>query len=200
MSGLVYVCLGLGLASALVGGVFQSFSDFVMRGLIRAAPAGGMESMQQLNRTVFRSVFLALFFALVPATGALAVYAWFSVTGSTRVLLVAAAIVYLLLVFVVTAAGNVPMNRRLDGLAHTSAEGHAYWTTYGRVWTWWNHLRTLGSVVTAVCLLLASVQLAAGSAMPAAESLPETSHANPEPGTKNPGGLRRVVGPSSHRA
>lgn len=55
MSWVVYTCLGLGLGAALVGGVFQSFSDFVMRGLMLAEPAGGMESMQQLNRTVFRS-------------------------------------------------------------------------------------------------------------------------------------------------
>ena len=158
---MVYVCLALGLASALVGGVFQSFSDFVMKGLILAEPAGGMESMQQLNRTVYRSVFLTTFMALVPATIAFAIYAWLKLSGSAQVLIIAAAVVYLLFVFVVTAAGNVPMNQQLDGLAHTSAAGHAYWASYGRVWTWWNHLRTLGSVVTAVCLLLASVQLAA---------------------------------------
>jgi len=159
----VYACLALGLASALVGGVFQSFSDFVMRGLVEAAPAAGMESMQQLNRTVYRSVFLTTLLGLVPATGAMALYAWLQLSGSPRVLIVAAAIVYVLLVFAVTAAGNVPMNNHLEALAHTSAEGHAYWATYGRVWTWWNHVRTIGSVATAALLLMASVQLAAAS-------------------------------------
>ena len=161
MKGVVFACLGLGLAAALVGGVFQSFSDFVMKGLILAEPAGGMEAMQQLNRTVFRSVFLATFLALVPATIALAVYGGFRLSGSPRMLVIAAAIVYVIFVFGVTAAGNVPMNEQLDGLAHTSAEGHAYWAVYGRVWTWWNHLRTLGSVVVAACLLIAAVQIAA---------------------------------------
>lgn len=164
MSWAVYACLFLGLASALVGGVFQSFSDFVMRGLLEAAPAGGMESMQQLNRTVYRSAFLTTFLALVPATGAMAFYAWLRLSGSPQVLIVAAAVVYVLLVFVVTAAGNVPMNEQLDALGHTSAEGHAYWATYGRVWTWWNHLRTLGSVATAALFLVAAVQLASRTA------------------------------------
>ena len=36
----VYACLTIGLFTALVGGVFQAFSDFVMSGIIRAAPAG----------------------------------------------------------------------------------------------------------------------------------------------------------------
>lgn len=160
-SWVVYACLGLGLASALVGGVFQSFSDFVMRGLLLADPAGGMESMQQLNRTVYRSAFLATFMALVPATISFAAYAFFRLSGPGRGFVIAAAVIYVLLVFVVTAAGNVPMNEHLDGLASTSAEGQSYWITYGRVWTWWNHARTLGSVFTAVCFLLAAVSFAA---------------------------------------
>ena len=49
MSWPVYACLGLGLLAALVGGVLQSFSDFVMKGLLQAQSAGGMESMQQLR-------------------------------------------------------------------------------------------------------------------------------------------------------
>lgn len=157
--GLVYACLAVGLAAALVGGVFQSFSDFVMRGLVLAAPAGGMESMQHINRTVFRSVFLASFLALVPVTIGFAIYAGLRLEGPARSLLLAAAVVYVLSVFVVTVGGNVPMNERLDGLEHTAAEGHRYWAHYGRVWTWWNHVRTVGSVVTAVCYLLAAVSI-----------------------------------------
>lgn len=156
---LIYACLAVGLAAALVGGVFQSFSDFVMRGLLLAAPGGGMESMQHINRTVFRSVFLTTFLALVPVTVGFAIYAGLRLEGPAKGLLIAAAVVYVLSVFVVTAAGNVPMNEKLDGLEYTVAEGHRYWAHYGRVWTWWNHVRTLGSVVTAALYLLAAVSL-----------------------------------------
>ena len=72
----VYACLTIGLFTALVGGVFQAFSDFVMAGLIRAAPAGGIDSMQQINRTVFRSAFLAITLALAPIMLAASLYAW----------------------------------------------------------------------------------------------------------------------------
>ncbi|MEL7541793.1 MAG: anthrone oxygenase family protein [Pseudomonadota bacterium] len=155
----VYVCLFLGVSAALVGGVFQSFSDFVMAGLTRAAPAGGIESMQQLNRTVFRSLFIATFLALVPASILFALYAWFSFSGLPQRLIIFAAIIYLPLVFLVTAFGNVPMNEKLDKMDHTSMEAADYWQTYGRAWTRWNTIRTIGSIVTAGCYLFAAVSI-----------------------------------------
>jgi len=151
-----YICLALGLASALVGGVFQAFSDFVMRGLLGAAPAAGIETMQHINRTVMKSGFLTTFIALAPATIVLAVYAVLRLEGQVRALLIAAAILYVVAVFLVTIAGNVPMNERLDAMVHTSTEAADYWQTYGKVWTRWNHVRTLGSILTAACLVLAA--------------------------------------------
>ena len=158
-SWVVYACLAVGLASALTGGVFQAFSDFVMRGLILAQPAGGIESMQQINRTVFRSVFIATFVGLVPVTVAFAGYALLKLSGPAQMLIIVAAVIYVVLVFLVTGLGNVPMNQKLDGLAYASTEAQAYWATYGRVWTRLNHVRTLGCVGTAVCFLLAAVSL-----------------------------------------
>nr|WP_070958737.1 anthrone oxygenase family protein [Hyphomonas sp. Mor2] len=154
---IVYACLILGISSALVAGVLQSFSDFVMRGLQRAAPAGGIESMQQLNRTVYRSIFLTTFMLMVPVTIAFAIFAWFNLQGLPQRLIIGAAIVYVPSVFVVTAAGNVPMNERLDKLDHTSREAAEYWRTYGRIWSMWNTIRTIGAIVTSGAYLLAAV-------------------------------------------
>jgi uncharacterized membrane protein len=154
---LILVCMALGLSSALVAGVFLAFSDFVMRGLIAAEAGGGIDSMQQLNRTVMRSVFLTTFLALVPATIGMAGYAWLKLSGPGQALLIAAAVIYVVTVFLVTVAGNVPMNERLDTFAHASADAQTYWLTYGRVWTWWNHVRTGGSILTAVCFMWAAV-------------------------------------------
>lgn len=156
---IIYVCLILGLSSALVAGVLQSFSDFVMRGLQRAAPAGGIESMQQLNRTVYRSFFLTSFILLVPVTIGFAIYALLNVHGLPQRLIIGAALVYVPTVFIVTAAGNVPMNERLDKLDHNSIEAAEYWCTYGRVWSMWNTIRTIGAIVTSSAYLLAAVSL-----------------------------------------
>ncbi|MBI1185889.1 MAG: DUF1772 domain-containing protein [Alphaproteobacteria bacterium] len=157
---IVYVCLFLGLSSALVAGVFQSFSDFVMSGLVRARPAGGIEVMQHINRTVFRSVFLFTFLALAPVSIAAAVYAGFAIEGAAQRFVIAAAIIYIITAFLVTVAGNVPMNNRLDRLDAASAEGAAYWRIYGRTWTRWNHVRMIGSLATAGCYLFAALALA----------------------------------------
>lgn len=153
---LLNLCLVLGLISALVAGVFQSFSDFVMAGLARAAPAGGMESMQHINRTVFRSVFLTSFLALVPVTVVFSLLVAMRADGTGRWLVMGSTAIYVVSVFLVTVARNVPMNKKLDQMDHTDPDAARYWQTYVRSWTRWNHVRTAGSVVTAGGFLLAA--------------------------------------------
>lgn len=60
-----------------------------------------------------------------------------------------------------TMFGNVPMNKKLERLDHTSSEAEAYWLEYGRVWTRLNHVRSLGSILTAGLYLIAAVMLIA---------------------------------------
>lgn len=156
----VYACLFIGLNAALVGGVFQSFSDFVMRGLLQGAAASGVESMQGINRTVFRSLFLTTFFVLVPLTLAIAYVALTQLDGGAQRFIVFGTIIYVALVFVVTIVGNVPMNERLAKLPAASSEAAEYWKTYGRNWTRWNHVRTIGSIVTSGSYFFAMLTLA----------------------------------------
>ncbi|MEM1403835.1 MAG: anthrone oxygenase family protein [Pseudomonadota bacterium] len=150
-------CLcALALVSALVGGVFQSFSDFVMRGLGGAEGDAGMLAMQQINVTVMRSLFLTSFFLLVPGLAA-AVWAASNQSSALFHWVLGAAIVYFVGVVLVTVLGNVPMNNRLDQLiSEGEREDTAeYWQLYLVRWTRWNHLRTLASAATAFLLLAA---------------------------------------------
>ena len=157
----IYASLALGLSSALVAGVFQAFSDFVMPALVRTRPEGAIEAMQMINRTVFRSVFLVMLLGLTPLSLGFAAYAYFNLSGAAQVWIMIGAVIYVVAVFLVTMLGNVPMNNRLDNMPFAAADTATYWQTYGRVWTGWNHVRTLGSLVTATCFLVASVTLAA---------------------------------------
>lgn len=144
---------GVALATALVAGVFLTFSDFLMRSLRRASPAAGAEAMQVLNREVYASVFMVLLLGLVPVTALLGAYgAW-----AGRPLLMAGAGAYLLGVFAVTAAGNVPMNKRLDALPTGGPEAQRYWPTYVRGWLRWNHLRSLSATASAAAFAAAAV-------------------------------------------
>lgn len=180
-------CLCFGFAAALMAGVFLSFSDFVMAGLIRSKPASGIESMQQLNRTVFRSVFLTTFLLLVPLTVGFALYVASGAAGAGRTYVIAAAVTYFLFVFGVTVVGNVPMNNRLDEMQPDSNEAASYWKTYADVWTRWNHVRTLGATVTAVLFLCAAT--AFGSATPR-----DNAMSTPETGTTSVGAGVAVTG------
>ena len=152
-------CLSAALVSAWTAGVFQSFSDFIMRGLVAAGTTAGMPAMQGLNRTVLRSFFLTGFFALVPATLGLAIHAWSALDGIAQGLIVLAAVTYLSSVFLLTVFGNVPMNNRLDRLDPLTEEGARYWDLYARRWTRLNHVRTAGSMFTSVLLIAAAWSL-----------------------------------------
>ncbi|MEM9837587.1 MAG: anthrone oxygenase family protein [Pseudomonadota bacterium] len=157
----VYLSLFLALWSAVVGGVFSAFSEFIMRALLRAEPAGGIEAMQHINRTVLRSQFVAGILVIAPISVAIGVYAAGNVEGAARMALIAAPLVYVPSVFLMTLFGNVPMNNRLARLDYRSLEAEEYWQTYGRGWTRLNHVRTFGSVLTAGLYLIAAISLVA---------------------------------------
>lgn len=147
------------LASGLVAGVFLTFSDFVMRSLARARPAAGIEAMQMINREVYRSLFMGLLMGMSLVSIALALAGIAFVGGGVAGWLVAAAAAYVAGVMAVTAGANVPMNQRLDREDPASAEGQAFWRTYLRDWTRWNHLRTVASGVAMLCFFAASLSL-----------------------------------------
>lgn len=154
-----YACLGIGLSSALVAGVFLAFSGFIMRALMSANPIGAIESMQEINMTVLRSVFLTTFFALVPATIGLSIVSVLKIGGVANSLVLAGTAIYLLTVILVTIAGNVPLNNKLADMPPNSPDTISYWRRYGRGWTRLNHARTTGAFATAVCFLLAALSL-----------------------------------------
>ena len=153
------------LAYALVAGVFLAFSDFIMRSLAITSGSGGVEAMQAINREVFRWVFMTLFLGMAAGSLGIAIYAWLTFTGTESVLLLAAALIYLVFCFGVTVVFNVPMNEALSGMQSTSETARDYWLeTYVPRWTFWNSVRTAASTVSAGLLLLALVWAAQSQA------------------------------------
>lgn len=157
----LYLSLFLALWSAVVGGVFSAFSEFVMSALSRTTPAGGIESMQQINKTVIKTQFVAGILLITPLSLVFAVYGVVTLEGTALTALVLAPMVYVPSVFLMTMFGNVPMNNKLESLDHSSTEAESYWATYVRVWTRLNHFRSIGSVMTAALYLLAAIAMVA---------------------------------------
>lgn len=155
----LYLCLFLALWSAIVGGVFSAFSEFVMSALIKTEAAGGIEAMQHINRDVIKTQFVAGILSIAALSVLFALYGIVVFEGASLIALVIAAVVYLTSVFLVTLLGNVPMNNKLESLDHTTSAAVAYWAEYGRDWTRLNHIRTMGSILTAGLYAAAAILL-----------------------------------------
>ena len=119
----------------------------------------GARAMQSINRVIVRTLFLPIFFLSSLASAAIVVLGLL-VGGQSAWLMVAGGLVYLLGMFGVTVAGNVPLNNRLDAADPASAEGQAIWRDYLVRWTRLNHIRTLACIVA---LVLAMLALGAGA-------------------------------------
>jgi uncharacterized membrane protein len=150
---LVLLALGAGINA----GLFFTFSTFVMPALARLPAPEGIRAMQAINVTVMNpltmGVFLGTALASVVTIGAGAL----AIDARGSVLAIAAGACFVLGVFGVTAAGNVPLNDRLARVDADMPESARAWADYQRVWNAWNHVRTI-----AACL--ASVGFIAGAA------------------------------------
>lgn len=143
------------IAVGLMAGIYFTFSVFVMRSLEEIDHPAGMLAMQSINRVIVKSLFLPIFFASTIASAALAVVAALELSAAGALWMLLGSLVYVLGMFVVTVAGNVPLNNRLDATQATGPEAAAMWQLYLKRWTAWNHVRTLACTGSLVLLILA---------------------------------------------
>ena len=145
------------IGSGVVGGIFYAFSSFVMAALGSLPSAQGAGAMKVINVTVINPVFMLAFMgtAILCLMLAGASLTWWGRPGG--MLILAASLLYLLGCFGVTMAFNVPLNNQLAAAA--PAQEAALWSRYLDVWTAWNHVRTLASILSAI-LFTAALSLA----------------------------------------
>jgi uncharacterized membrane protein len=144
------------IACAAMGGVFFAFSSFVMRALARMPPAQAVAAMQSINVVAVTPAFMTLLFgtaATCVVVGIGAVTDWQNVRSGY---LLAGGLSYVIGSIVVTIGCNVPLNNALAGLDPKSSDALAFWPTYVRQWTAWNHLRAFSGFAAAALLLIAA--------------------------------------------
>ncbi|MEQ8479543.1 MAG: DUF1772 domain-containing protein [Hoeflea sp.] len=152
----ILLCAVVLIAYAALGGVFLAFSDFIMRSLDLVRNQSGIEAMQVINVEIMRSVFMVLFMGMAVVSIFLVIYAWFYVDGVPGRLIMLSGAVYFAGVFVLTAAGNVPLNNTLAGLEAQTAAALSFWKeSYMTRWVGLNSVRTLA------CFLASGLTLAA---------------------------------------
>jgi uncharacterized membrane protein len=143
------------LGSGLIAGFFLAFSATVMWALERQPAPAGIAAMQTINVVVLNPIFLGIFFGTAILSLVLDIVALvgFSEPGSGY--LVAGSLLYFVGTFLVTLIFNVPLNNRLAAVKPESVEGKAVWTHYLRVWTAWNHVRTVAPLAAMAAFILA---------------------------------------------
>ena len=145
------------LGSGLIAGVYLAFSGFIMQALGKINPAQAIAAMNSINETILRSLFMPLFFAssFVSLCLVIVAFARWGKAGTELALL--AGVVYFVGMFVCTILFNVPLNNSLVNLDPNSANANQVWSRYLKIWTNWNHLRTVSSLVTCIlCVWLLS--------------------------------------------
>lgn len=130
------------VSTGVMAGVYFTFSSFVMRSLDALKAGQGAAAMQSINKVILESPFMPLFFGTTLISLGLAGWgclrwgqpgAWAMVLGG---------LVYVVGMFVVTAAGNVPLNEQLGALDAAAPEAQGFWRVYLRKWTLYNPARS----------------------------------------------------------
>jgi uncharacterized membrane protein len=144
--------------TALIAGLFYAYSCSVVLGLGKLSDAEYLKSMQNINREILNPVFFLSFMGtaiLLPVTTFL-----FRGQQPAFIFLLLASVAYLIGVFGVTAAGNVPLNNLLDqfDISGSSVDGiKKMRENFEGRWNLLNHVRAVFSVISIVLAVCACI-------------------------------------------
>ncbi|PDT14723.1 hypothetical protein CO670_21670 [Rhizobium sp. J15] len=147
---LILSLVAAAIGSGLVAGIFFAFSTFIMAAFSRIPAEQGIAAMNSINVTIVRSPFMALFVPTAMLCIVISVLALMNWRGGASALMLAGAALYVLASFLSTIIFNVPMNDALAKVGGNGTEAAALWATYLKDWTWWNHVRTIASLLASV--------------------------------------------------
>ena len=156
---LILSLVAAAIGSGLVAGIFFAFSTFIMAALSRIPAEQGIAAMNSINVTIVRSPFLALFVPTAMLCIVISVLALMNWRGGASALMLAGAALYVLASFLSTIIFNVPMNDALAKVGGSGTEAAALWATYLKDWTWWNHVRTIASLLASVAFVRALMMI-----------------------------------------
>jgi uncharacterized membrane protein len=144
------------IGSGLVAGIFFAFSTVVMPALSRIPSNQGISAMQSINVVVINPWFLGVFCGTAVISLVLMFLALIGWTDQRTIYVLIGGGLYLLGTIAVTGIFNVPLNDSLATLKLESEASTERWLHYAAAWTAWNHVRTTGSLLSAVSFILAT--------------------------------------------
>lgn len=148
MDALSAVLIAAGLVgNAMVSGFFWGWSVSAMLGLRRVDDRTYVTSMRSINRAILNPIFLVVFAGTLVALVAASVTTFIAGDSRRGVWITASMVAYAVGVFGVTAAGNVPLNDRLEAFDPTGADDDAHQRARVAYEGPWNRLHVIRSVI-----------------------------------------------------
>ncbi|PWS26141.1 DUF1772 domain-containing protein [Pedobacter yonginense] len=144
------------VSTALIGGLFYAYSCSVLPGLTRLSDASFLAAMQSINRAILNPLFFTTFMGtllLLPLCTWL-FYDRGQVLAFT--LLLVAFLLYFGGVFLITMAGNVPLNNMLDVADLTKLDANELASLRYRFESSWNMFHQIRTLAGVVCIALVS--------------------------------------------
>ena len=143
------------LGCGVMTGIFFAFSVFMMTALGRLPPPAGITAMRSINAAILNPLFFVVFFGTAGLCLLAAIAAIVEWPLPEAFYLIAGSVLYLVGGLLVTMQRNVPLNLALDRSNPESAEAALLWLRYLKVWTAWNHVRTVASLAAMAAFILA---------------------------------------------
>ena len=154
MDYLTLIAWVIAISSSLMAGTYFAFSSFIMQSLSALDGVEGMRTMNAINEVILRSLFMPLFFGSAVFALALVGAGLWTWGEPDSLWATAAGSIYVIGMFGVTAVFNVPLNNAL-AKAGSESNPEQVWAHYCIVWTRWNSVRAVASLMTfTMCLKL----------------------------------------------
>ncbi|SMF15632.1 Uncharacterized membrane protein [Alteromonadaceae bacterium Bs31] len=141
--------------TGLMAGTYFAFSVFIMKSLDALPALQAAQAMNKINDVIVNTAFLPIFFGSTLWYAGLIVWSVADWQRGESLLLVAAAFVYILGMFFVTAFGNVPLNNQLKESESHESSLALVWQLYRQKWTQLNHVRMLSCALACALLVIA---------------------------------------------
>jgi uncharacterized membrane protein len=155
LTGLMQAVTTAGAVGAgVIGGVFFTFSAFVMPALRRLPAVQGIGAMQSINKLAVTPPLMLVLFGTAVLSVVTVIWAIRSWSHPVAPWLLAGGLAYLAAI-VITIVGNVPLNNSLAILDPSAAGAPAQWASFASRWTIWNHLRGAGAAAGSVAYIVA---------------------------------------------
>ena len=145
--------------TGLTAGLCFTWSNSVTTGIGRLDNLGYLHSFQAMNRAILNPTFLVVFIG--PVLLHLAqVFLFKDAPKQVWLLIIAAAVLYVVGLFLVTVLGNVPLNEVLDKTDLASATQKELAQLRERFEQPWNRLHTIRTISTLLSFVLLTLSLA----------------------------------------